>query len=514
MRFPYPERFRWKHAIIYIFIVLLIQLIEGTDIGMASLYSVYVVLFVVAFNISGGLYTPSGAFIFFTGMLTAIVGFTCKIFTGEPAQSNLLSPTKSMLVYCGSMAVMVCTAVASKRLRTKKPLLVDIAGDSTMLQAAVGCLLVGLVGQFIFGSEFSTSGTIGSAFRQFNRFPQMAILLATTYELRRSNGQRAANWVVYVAVSALFALGVIYSSKEGMFLGPVTWSLAALAGGYNFRSKNIFFGGIAVWFMVYYMVPYSQYVRQYRDENGSRSANTDTTLTYIFRLGEIRELYLAMDTVEDYEAAPHLYKSPKGLIDRLSMFAYDDALISRTDQGYVFGLEPTFNAFVNIVPRFLWPDKPFFYTSNAYGRELGVIGDSDITTGISFSPTADAYHEATWFGIFVVWSLVSFLYFFITDSLTGDVRQSPWGLLPIALVSHIAPEGLVDGVILQFTYGSIGIIIVAWSVRYVFPVFVRLLSGGDKTIVRKTRDFKIGTTLGVPAPTNPFPPSQSDPSLP
>ena len=499
MRLPYPERFSWKYILLLILALFLGQAVTGTNVYFSLLVSAYILLWVGAFNAAGGMCYTSGAFIFFTGMLVVIVGMTFKVTTGEAGESHLLSPIKTMSVYCAGMAGMWLAASLSRRLTPRRGLLANIAANETMMTAAIGCFIFGAILQVIFGSEYASSGTVGSAIRQFNRFPQVGILLATTYELNRSDQRRAGNWVVYAGVAWLFAWGVIYSSKEGMFIGPVTWILAAWAGGFNFKPKYLFWGGLFVWFMMYYMVPYSAYVRNFRDKDGSRGANQTTALEYIFKLGEVRKLALEGNSTEDYLYAPHLYNHEYGLIDRMSMMAYDDAIIDRTDQGYVFGLYPVYHAILNVVPRFFWHDKPFFFTANEYGRELAVIGEDDVTTGISFSPIADAYHESTWFAVLIVFPLIIFVYFLVTDSIVGSTKFSPWPLLPIALVSHLAPEGMVDGLILQITDGTLGMLIVAWTVRYIFPMTIRLLTGTERTVVRKTPVVKLGfTPLSLP----------------
>ena len=493
MRLPYPERFRWKYILMFALVLFLGQAVTGTNVYFSLLLSAYVFLWAAAFNTAGGMYYTSGAFIFFTGLLVVIVGMTFKVTTGEAGESHLLAPIKTMSVYCGGMAAMWLAAALSRRLTPRRGLLANIAANETMMTAAVGCFVFGCVLQVVFGSEYASVGTIGSAVRQFNRFPQMAVLLATTYEVNRTQQRRAVNWVVLCSVGWLFAWGVIYSSKEGMFVGPVTWIIAAWAGGFNFKPKVLIWGGLFVFFMTYYMVPYSQYVRNFRDKDGSRAANQATALEYIFKLGEVRKLAAEEDVVENYLYAPHLYNHEHGLMDRMSMMAYDDAIIDRTDQGYVFGLYPVYHAILNAVPRFVWKDKPFFFTSNEYGRELAVIGEDDLTTGISFSPVADAYHESKWFAVLVVWPIVIFIYFLVTDSIVGTVKLSPWPLLPIAAVSHLAPEGMVDGVILQVTEGTLGMLIVAWTVRYVFPMGIRLLTGTERTVVRKSPVVKLGS---------------------
>ena len=158
------------------------------------------------------------------------------------------------------------------------------------------------------------------------------------------------------------------------------------------------------------------------------------------------------------------------------MLAFDDALITLTDQGSVYGLGPAYGTFVNSIPRFLWKDKPEYKSGNVYGQQIGVISESDDSTGISFSPTGDAYHEAKWFGVIVVETFIMFVLFLVSDSLSGDVRKAPWGMLFLALFAHAAPEGELPGPIWLATFGAESVIFAALFSGYAIPLLTRLFS--------------------------------------
>lgn len=504
MRFPFPERFEWKNVLLFTVVLFIGMIVTGTDVRFALLVSLFTFLFAGAVNRAGGLYYASGAYIFFNGVLLCLLGVLYKtFFLFEPGESHLLAPLTTMAVYCGGMAGMWMAVWASKKLSPRRGFLSSFVNYSTMKQSAIGCLILGnLLLLVISGNQ--KGGSLGAALAETNRFPQFAIMLATIYELHISNGKRAWNWIVITQGILLFAYGVIYTSKEGMFLGPVTWALAAISAKYDFKPKLLLGGGLFLFFMVYYMVPYSQYVRNFRDRDNSRQANQTTTLDYIFRLNEVRQLYLEGSENDGYVTGPHFYDKEQGLMDRLAAISYDDALIDRTDQGFVFGLYPVFHGIINTVPTFIWPSKPPFFTGNVYGREIGALGPDDVTTGISFSPQADAYHEAKWLGIFVIMPLVCFVYFLANDSFVGSTRDSPWPLLLIVLASHIAPEGELDAMLLQVVEGSIGIMFMATLIRYVMPLVVRLSTGGERTVVRRTMQFRLGSgPLGRPKTPDP-----------
>ena len=130
MRVPIPERFGARHTALFITLVFLGQQVVGTNIVFSCFTSLYIALFVLAFNVAGGVLYPSGAFIFFNGILTCIFGLVFKIFMGEPGEKNLREGTKSMLCYCGGMLAMLIAASVTSRLRPKRGLLAGIAaGD-------------------------------------------------------------------------------------------------------------------------------------------------------------------------------------------------------------------------------------------------------------------------------------------------------------------------------------------------------------------------------------------------
>src|SRR5258708_18488754 len=97
------------------------------------------------------------------------------------------------------------------------------------------------------------------------------------------------------------------------------------------------------------------------------------------------------------------------------MVSIDDALIHRTEQFGVFGLMPMVAAFQNVVPHFIWKDKPQGVIGNVWAHEVGILAEADESTGVSFSSTASAFHMACWQGILLASSSWVFL-FLIFDS--------------------------------------------------------------------------------------------------
>ena len=485
MRIPIPERFTYKQILIFTVLLAVGLGIVHTDLTFTLLAALYTFLFGWAFNQGGGLTFLAGAYIFFNGTQTALIGLVYKVLIGEPGERNLLDANTTMLAYCVGMAAMGLAAFFSRRFLPRSPLLDSMSSGPRMKQAAIGCLVLGIAFQ-IFSGNKASNGSVGSALSQVNHFNQMAIILGTTYAINRSGGKSSSNWIVWAAGTWIFLGGLVSFSKEGMFTPLTTWLLPAATLGYNFSKKQILIGAAGLFLVVYFLVPYSQYGRKLRTESGE--ANVAGSLALLTHPLETRALYLEEQEQENDHGGPHFYDTPQGFMDREQSLAVDDFLIEYTDQGNVRGLEPLVQAFGNVIPHFIWKNKPVPFTGNEYARESGMIPAEDDTTGISLSPTADAYHEATWFGMTVVMPLLMFATFLVCDSIAGDTRKSPWGLLLVALSAHVAAEGLLGGAVFLMTFGVFAVVLIALISKHVLPIVVNLFTGNQRADVERTGD--------------------------
>jgi hypothetical protein len=167
------------------------------------------------------------------------------------------------------------------------------------------------------------------------------------------------------------------------------------------------------------------------------------------------------------------------------MISIDDALDNHTKQFGTFGFYPVIQSLENVVPHFIWPDKPPLLTGNTYAHEVGLLSEGDDSTGVSFSSTAVAFHLMGWYGVFLLAPFLWFLLFTVFDSLCGDVRKSPWGLLVMVLFAHAAPEGDLNSVIYMIFYGAFGIIFAAVMGAYVMPVIGTFFIGPEGIALRR-----------------------------
>ena len=196
------------------------------------------------------------------------------------------------------------------------------------------------------------------------------------------------------------------------------------------------------------------------------------------------------------------YNTPQGFFDRLQMIAIDDALINNTERFGNFGIYPLVASFENLVPHFIWKDKPAVFFGNVYAHQIGMLAEDDDSTGISFSPASDGFHMASWYGIFILSPLLFFLLFVVFDSICGDVRKAPWGILVLVLYAHMAPEGGLGSVAYMLGYTAIGILFAAVMGAHVMPLLGTLFIGPEGIQLRRGAPIQsVPNRLRMPSPS-------------
>ena len=483
MRLPFPESIPFVPAFFFAMLLCVIQQLQGTSPVFSLGCFAYILVATMAFNVAGGFTRPSGAFVFFNSVLGVIIGLCVKVYLSEAADSNLLAPLLTIGVYLFGMCIMLAAVYLSKKVRTRRALMGKMVTDSNMQTATVGCLVAGIFMMFAGYIIPGGNGSVLSALNQLNRFFPLTIILGVINTIRRSGGTRSINLPVVLAAALMFTGGVLGFSKEGM-LGPfAAYVLAAASQRYRISRSQIVVGILAIIFIFQYLVPYAQYGRTFREESGA--GNLQVSLSLLSNLGYVREQYLETSADAYEERVLGYYNTPQGFFDRLQMISVDDALIHQTEQFGVFGLMPMVQAFQNVVPHFIWKDKPQIQIGNLFAHEVGMLAEADESTGISFSSTATAFHMAGWRGIFLLASSTWFFLFLIFDSLCGDVRKTPWGLLVIVLFAHAAPEADITAIIYMCFYTVYAIVFAGIMGAYVMPVIGTFFIGPEGIMIRR-----------------------------
>ena len=503
MRIPFPERVPINRVAIFAAALFVIQQFEGTTLDFSVGSVAFILIAAFAFNYAGGLTRTSGAYVFFYSLLVFIIGVCYKAYLGEPAQSNLLDPRTDIEVYVGGITAMFAAVVISRRISRKSGLLQNVLKDSEMYRASIGCIVFGAAGGALIALLGEASLRLNTAFTQLNQLIPLGIIIGVIYEIRRSGGTRSINLPILLAAIYTFVFyGLFTFSKQGMLLPVACWFLPVCALRFRLTGIQVLAGAGFVFILFYYLVPYSQYGRKFVEPNMTLSQQLALTTRLIESPQETRQNF------EQDLAVGGYYNTPQGFWDRLQFVSVDDKLVHVTDQGKVFGLLPIAASLANTVPHFLWPNKPDYLFGNIYAHEAGILtNEEDLSTGVSFSPTSEAYHLEKWLGVFVVAPLVWLAFFVLFDFLFGDLRTTPWGLLVLAQVAHTAPEGALNGLIGLMTFGAEAFIFCALFAKWVAPFFAIAVLGPNRGAARSP-SFRPAPASRIQHPS--VPPQQID----
>lgn len=459
-------------------LIFVLQQVDRTNLFFSVCCFLFIIVSGLAFNLAGGMATPSGGYVFFYSVLTVIVGLAWKTVLGEPAESNLLEPRLTIQIYLGGICGMLAAVLVSRRLTRKRPLLEGLATLDNMQAASTGCLIFGLALYVVASFVAQRNGSLLSALLQINRFNELAILLGVTYQIRKSGGRSSINFTAAAATLVLWVHGgLLYFSKQAMFTPLVCWMLAAGAQRYRISRAQAIGGFAFLAFMFTFMVPYAQYGRS--QSTGTLSSNANTSIQLLSNLGAVRERYVENERANLAQTRNGYFNTPQGFFDRLQMIYPDSTLIEETERLGQYGLFPILADFGNLVPHVFWPGKPVYNWGNVFSHDtlIPTISEEDESTGISFSPTGEAYRLLKWPGVLVLAPVIWTMTFVWFDSLCGDVRRSPWGLLALTLFAHNAPEGMLDSCIYMMGYGAFAIIFAAVMTAYVMPHIGTMFAG-------------------------------------
>lgn len=507
IRLSLPEHIPLSWAGIFASALFVTQQIQHTGLYFSACCFIFVMLTAIAVNISGGLSRPSGGYVFFYATLAVIVGLCAKAVIGERADSNVLRPRLTITVFTVGMAVLALTALVARRFTPKRPLLAGLSTDRSLYAASIGCLVIGsflTVGTHVIPRG---PGSVWSALFQVNRFSELAIILGTIDVIRRSGGRRSMNVPVFLACAVIFvAGGILGFSKEAMFSPFVCWFVAAAAERYRISRNQIILLGLSIVFTTYYLVPYSQYGRT--QVASTFVGNIQVAEKLLANLPRVRTIFVDLEKQDIANGVGGYFNKPEGLLDRLQMISVDSELIDATETHGAIGYYPILEDFEALTPHVFWPDKPAVLWGNVYAHEAGVnISEDDFTTGVSFSPTAEGYHLGKWVGILLLCPAIWLLTFLIFDSLCGDIRASPWGLLVITYFAHAAPEGYLSGLIYADGYVAFAIIFAAVTTGYLMPIIGSLFIG--PTEQRTQRNLRLQPQFRPARTPVPLPPPEA-----
>lgn len=508
MRLPFPIRIPVEKTLIFAGAVFAVQLIQHTDPVFAGLFFIFIMASVITFNAAGGLSRASGAYVFWFALLTCIVGGLWKIVLNEPGDSNLASPTITLATYVVSMMAIFAALQISHRFTRKTRGLSNLmhADRINLGHAALGCFIANQ--SVAWANEYLPhgNGSLVNILNQENFFLPVCILLGTIHTIRTTDGRRSVSLLTFTAMGLIFVFGgLIGYSKQGMFTPIVCWGVAASSQRYRVRIwQMILLAAFAV-YSVEILTPLSEVGRAVIAENAGPWERLMLSANLLSHPTALRREYLdAMGTPNEGGEGPGFaagyFDTPQGLLDRLNMIRADDRLVTYTLQGHTVGKSRVVYYFLNWFPHFILPNKESFFppgivnAGNYYAHQVGgLLSPDDFYTGISFSPSAEAFHMDEWEGIVIVGGFVWMVLFIVVDFVCGDLRNSPIGLLAVVAFAHFAPESLIGNLVWYIFFGDVGIVMAILFCTYFAPIIGQLLSGPQDPRIARLEALPMST---------------------
>lgn len=479
MRITLPTRIPTDKVLIFASAIFCVQQYERTSVVFSVCFFAFLMLGTFAFNAGGGFSRVSGAYVFLFTVLVCGLGVTWKAVLGEPGSSNLDSPQLDMAIYAASNFMLLLVILINKRLTGRAQGIA--AGDLNYTLAALGCLVLGLIENVLSGFGLGGPGTALSILNQLSEFFPLAIILGTIGAVRDSGGRRSINFVSGVSMLLVFVGSMTQFTKQGMFTPLACWLMAAAFTRFNLRIVHYVVLGVFV-VTSYVVVPL---ISEGRDRVGPNADFAERSLVVydiLTHLGQAKQAEAETQAaVVAFQGKSGYYDRPQGLIERLSILSADDTLFSYSERGHYLGYRPIVGDYQNFIPHFILPDKPVPLNGNDYAHEVGgFIPDDDHSTGISFSPMAEAFHLGGWAGIFLLMPAVWLSLFASLDVICGDLRGSPWGLLMVVYMAHAAAESLLSGLIWMSVFGNLGLLLAIVFCTQFAPIVGALFHGGER----------------------------------
>ena len=482
MRLSLPTRIPLSKVFVFSFVFFCVQQIEHTSLLFSILYFAFVVLSVLAFNLAEGFSRITGAYIFWYSTLIVMVGVTWKAVLREPADSNLLDPLLDMALYAASMVMLLLVTLLNRKMDFRA---IGIGGGFSKTElnytaAGLGCTIVWLAIIFSVPVFGNAPGGVVSALNQVNVFGPLGIILATIGAVKDSGGRRSTNMISTAIIIYFGYLGLISFSKQIMLTPVVCWAVGAFYARLRLRFVHV----VAVVLIAILSFGFVSPLSASRDLAEGMDNDQHIVLAwYLLTHRSVLEDHVKQIEVTRDMGVAEYYNDPQGsLIERLSMIPPDDELFTYSTRDHYEGMAPVYQYFANLLPHFLNPNKNVTFSGNFYAHEMGAgLAEDDNTTGISFSPVAEAFHCEGWGGILWLLPLIWILFFSSVDFVVGDVTKYPWGLMVVVWLAHAAPEQLLGGMIYFMGYGNFGMMLAIIMVTRIAPILGTLFLGRAPT---------------------------------
>jgi hypothetical protein len=454
----FPSNIRMEFLIGFALILLLLQLLSGTQAVFAELIFLMVVLAGMAVNLLGGLRTLGGFCVAVVALKTVVISQVVKVVLWEPAHTRLENPVITAGVLVAGMIGICAAALLSRPIQFRRSFLQPDNRREFLRTAAVLTYLCGsvsVVGTMVLGGSgegvIRVGGLVG-LFRQFSFFLGLSAAFSTAHVVVATGGRRCLSWFNAIPSFTLFSYGVLTSSKEAIFDPFLFLVLTAIAFRFRFRTAH-FAGLVAVALLANFVFfPFAQMARSATRGYDFADTVKETGRFIGKNFGSSENVADFLDEFEEQEqvyADSRYYDGAFGLLERVSLIKAVDLLVTATLNEGHSGWETVTHGLRMLLPRAINPHKPAIGTGNFLGQKTRLLDEDDLGTQVSFGFIADGFSSFGWPGAVLIPLLVTFTFFTVFKFLIGPVDQNVWCAYFFCLFQHQFTEQTISAMILM-----------------------------------------------------------------
>jgi hypothetical protein len=413
---PPQGRSTWKPFYWYsaMLLLLTLQLLSGTSIEFALLVSVFCLLVYASIMACGGLLTLPGLVILTMAVQHILVSQIAKLYFWQPADTNLVCPMETMLVYDIGMVGLYFGCLLSGRVAAwrKKPVFDRVTDPLRLMWLAYVSTAFAIFSVAYTGTQDldPTTGTknvggIHGLLYGMGYLPPLSVAAGTAYMILSSHGKRSLGVINAVAIAVPLVFGIIGSGRQMMVQCVVIYYVTCFLFRFKFRPIHYGILVVGIYVAQFILFPYALYARNYtRTANFEQNVQRATSLLADVIANPIKYQEKSA-THKGLSLARHMYYGagnlvPFGTLDRYSVIMTTDGIVEGTLDNGTIGMETISPGFEMMVPRIFSPEKISGTRNTLAHRTNGLVGKKDFSTGITTGFISDSFSSYSWLGAF------------------------------------------------------------------------------------------------------------------
>ena len=475
-------RLTWKPFFWYsaMLLLLVLQLLSGTQMAFALLVSIFCLMTYLSIMACGGLSTLSGSAIFCLACQHVLVSQIAKIYFWQPADTNLVRPMETMLVYDVGMLGLYFGCLLSGRVAAwrKRPVFDRVVDPQRLMWLAYVSTVAAIFSTAYTGTQtldattgLTNVGGIHGLLHGLGYLPPLSVATGTAYIITFSKGKRSLGFINGIAIAVPVLFGIIGSVRQMMTFCIVVYFVTCFFFRFKFRPVHFVVLIVGAYLAQFILFPYALYARSFTrtahfEQNVQRSV--DLLMDVIANPIKYQE---KVATHKGLSLARHMYYGagkivPFDTLDRFSVIMTTDGIVQGTLDNGTIGMETISPGFEMMVPRIFSPEKSSGTRNTLAHRTTGLVGRKDFTTGITTGFISDSFSSYSWIGAFGISFLICFLLFSAYRLMfAGSLWQNVYAISLIYYLAWQFSELGIGAQIVLIVQGSLVTLIVFFSLN-------------------------------------------------